>query len=71
DRGLSDAKNIINVVTNSIKIVLNSNARNLYSKPDIHIRPNLFGFNLSDHKQIKNLIELGYNETMKKIDLYF
>ncbi|MEA3316663.1 MAG: patatin-like phospholipase family protein [Bacteroidota bacterium] len=67
NRGLSNATNLINVVTNSIKIALNSNSQVLFAKPDIHIRPNLRSFNLSDSNQVKQLIELGYNETIKKL----
>ena len=68
NRGFNDAKNVINVVSNSIKIALNNNSKGLSSNADIHICPNLKAYNLSDSKQTGSLIEIGYKETMKKLN---
>lgn len=58
-------KNVVEVLYNSFNILVKTNKKTQIKEADIIIKPNLKEFNPTDMSQIKDLIELGYNETKK------
>lgn len=60
-------KNVIEVLYNSFNILVKTNKKIQTKEADIIIKPDLKDFNPTDMSQIKDLIELGYNETKKII----
>ncbi len=59
--------NVIEILYNSFHFLVKANKRIQTKEADILIKPNLSKFNAVDLSQMKDLIKIGYDETIKVI----
>ncbi|MCK9473060.1 patatin-like phospholipase family protein [Sulfurimonas sp.] len=67
DRSYKKPENVIEVLYNSFNFLVKINKRAQTKDANIIIKPDLSEFNAVDMSQIKNLIQIGYEETKRII----
>ncbi len=60
-------ENVIEVLYNSFNFLVKANKKNQIKDADLIIKPDLSAFNAVDMSKIKDLIQIGYDETKKII----
>ncbi|MDD4746683.1 MAG: patatin-like phospholipase family protein [Salinivirgaceae bacterium] len=63
-------KDIIDVMLNSFHFLMNQSTKYQTQNAELLIEPDLSSFNSSNPKQVKALIEKGYEEAMKTLEKY-
>ena len=64
-------QNVIEILYNSFNFLIKTNKKIQTKEADIIIKPTLLEFNAIDMSQIKDLIDIGYEETKKTIKPLF
>jgi NTE family protein len=67
ERSYKKPENVIEVLYNSFNFLVKANKKNQIKDANLIIKPDLSAFNAVDMSQIKDLIQIGYDETKKII----